>query len=319
MRPLVAILALLVTSLAFAGCITDEADPKPGGPDALPEEADEVETSGTTGSLTGTVSSDLFEPLGGATVSLVESGLETKVSRSGDYTLNGVGPGTYTVFFAAVGYGSMSRTAEIAAGEVTELNVQLKPLPSDEPWVDYREYVGKVAWAVSWQVEPPGVGCVIIDLPALIDPKTCSGVRGGGSVNGEVPINVSEDAKTVFSEMVWDPAGPLGEDLHLDLLCPDVPRGSGGAVLDTEHPCYFDTPSTQSPIVHRVDEAHWLEHGYNHTGDWATRVFGTYGLLGTHGTTGVDAGAAYEQSFVLYTSVFHKAPAPEDYTGIPDA
>ncbi len=185
-----------------------------------------------------------------------------------------------------------------------------------DPYVVSQDFRGYISMAAAWQAEGP-LGCVIIPTPALLDVKNCGGIRFGGE-NGEIAINVTQDVKTILVEMVWDPAGPLGAYLQLDLMCPEVPRGNGGAVLDTEHACYFDTPGSESPLIHRVDEQHWLDNGYNHTGNWAARVFATFGMLGTYELTGVDAGVAYEQTFKIYTSVFHKEAAPDGYTGIPD-
>ncbi len=115
--------AILIT-LAFAltvlsGCIGGD-DVDPAGDD-VPQEAEEVQVTETTGSLKGTVSSDLFEPLGGALVSVVEADKETKVSRSGDFVINDLDPGRYTIHIQALGYEATSRAADIKAGEVTEI------------------------------------------------------------------------------------------------------------------------------------------------------------------------------------------------------
>lgn len=312
-------------AVALAGCISAEDTPSTTDTDeGLPDQSAEAKATEDTGSLKGTVGSDLFEPIGGATVTIIETvetddPKETKTAKDGSFTINGVLPGRYTVWTSAPGYESKRLPVDIEVGAVAELQFLLAPVKCDDcPYEDVREYAGKINAAASWQVEPPGVGCIIIDSPAIWDPKTCSGIRFGGE-NGEVKIEVPERAHTIFAAMTWDPAGPLGENLHLDLLCEEVPRGSGGAVLDTEHPCYWDTPSQTSPIIHRVDKEHWETEGYNHTGNWSARVFGTYGMLGTYEYTGTDVGAAYEQTFKLYTEVWVNHPAPPDYLPVPDA
>lgn len=313
----------MLVALALAGCIGGDDTVAPAEEGGLPEEADEAKATEDTGSLRGSVGSDLFEPIAGATVTIIESvgtedPKETKTAKDGTYTINGIEPGRYTVWAAAPGYESKRLPVDIVAGQVSELKFLLPVLPCEEcPYEDIREYVGKVSWAASWQLEGP-VGCVIIPMPALLDIKNCGGIRGGGSTNGEVPINVTERAHTVFSAMVWQPAGKLGENLQLDLMCAEVPRGNGGAVLDTEHDCYWDTPGRTSPLIHRIDKEDWEEKGYNHTGFWASRVFATYGLLGTYDLTQIDVGVAYEQSFTLYTEVWVNHPAPDDHLPIPD-
>lgn len=319
MKSLPILLTILALSASvFAGCIGgDDVAPEE---DTVPDRAEEATVTATTGSVRGTVSTDLFEPLGGAQVAIIETAQETKVAKGGDFTFNDVEPGFYTLFVVALGYESATRGIDVKAGEITQITLQLTPLVADDPWIDFRDYVGLVTYAVAWQAELPTIGCYIgPEPPAGITPKSCGGLRGGGSVNGEVHLNVTDDVKTVMVEMIWDPAGPLGEYLSLDFMCPLVPRASdGGSVLDTDHVCFFDTPGTKSPLVHRVDESHWIENDYNFTGDWAARVFATYGMAGTHALTGVDVGVAYEQTFKLFTSVFHKERAGEAYTGIPD-
>lgn len=303
-------------SAGFAGCI--------GGDDA-PESVDEADVpavavvTATTGSIKGTVASDLFEPLVGAQVGIVELAMETRVNKGGEFVFNELDPGRYTVIVNAIGYLSAQRSADVVAGEIASPQFLLTPMASQDPWVETQgPYVGKITYAYSYQLEGP-VGCTVIETPARTI-KNCSGSRSAASTNGEVAINVTEDAKTILAEMAWKPAGPLGEYLAMDLLCKDVERdSSSGAVIGIDHPCYFKQENTRSPISHRVDEEHWLEHDYAYAGDWAARVFSTYGMLGTYDSTKIDAGVAYEQAFTLYVTVFHKEPAPEGFSGIPDA
>lgn len=315
-RLVLTVILLSFASAAFAGCLGgDDVSPDDDG---LSEPAVAV-VSDTTGSIKGTVGSTLFEPLVGSQVGLVETAQETRVNTGGEFVFNEVEPGRYTVIVNVLGYEGGQRAVEVKAGEVTEVKFLLAPLPSDDPYVETQgPYAGKITYAYSYQLEGP-VGCQIIVTPVRTI-KNCSGSRGGGSINGEIAVNVTDDVKTIVTEMVWRPAGPLGEYLSLDLMCPDVPRDpSTGAVQDTEHDCYWAQDRTRSPITYRVDEEHWLENEYTYTGDWAARVFSTYGMLGTYDATKIDAGVAYEQAFTIYVSVAHKEPAPEGFSGIPDA
>lgn len=334
----------LLTAASFAlmllaGCLGGEDDL--GADNGESQQSSQAEVTEQTGAVRGTVSSDLFEPLGGARVELLTQDRASTdhtatVDPEGEFAISRVDPGQYIVFVTAVGYESGQRSVEIVAGEIATAQFQLEALPHDGPFMETWDVTGFIDWAASWQAEAPGEGCVEIDGTSGLG-KTCGGVRSGFSENGEIRFGPSqsvdgwegngdeffeadmEDVKTILVEMTWTPAGPLGENLQLDLMCQDMPRGANGAVEETDHPCYFDTPSRESPIIHRVDEEHWLEAGYDHTGTWATRIFATYGLLGTHDLTGVDAGVAYQQDFDIVISLFHGEPAEQGVSMLPDA
>lgn len=313
----------LLIATALAGCITDDPTTNGGGSDGVPQSAGDAEFDENTGAIEGQASSDLYEPLRGARVELLTREREltdhtTTVDEQGEFTLSFLDPGEYIVFLTAVGYQAGQRAVTVQAGEVASVSFMLSPLASDEPYADEFDVAGRVSLAASWQFEVPTQGCVIVPGTGGLA-KTCGGIRSGGE-GGETSISIDDEhVATIMAEMVWTPAGPLGEHLQLDLMCTDTPRGTGGAVEDTEHECYFDTPSRTSPIIHRVDEEHWIEHDYNYTADWAARVFATYGTLGTYDLIGSDIGVAYEQTFMKYFTVFYREKPPEGYSRIPDA
>lgn len=310
-KTIILLTGLFLTTI-FAGCIGGD-DTVDSEEDDIQERPDEIKVSETTGSIKGTVASDLFEALGGAQVLLTEIEVQTTVARNGEFVMNDLEPGTYTLVASALGYEQALRSVRVVAGEITEVSIVMVPAESDDPYAVAFEEVGTVTIAAAWQAEIPGVGCTNVDVV-----KNCGGIRLG--TNSEHTVPSGPDVKTIMAEMVWDPAGPLGETLSLDVMCDDVPRNSQtGAVLEIDHPCFFETTSQTSPIIHRIDEEHWIEHGYNYTAPWTTRIFGTHGALGTYDATGIDIGAAYEQKFTVYYTVFHKEPAPEGFSGIPDA
>lgn len=328
----------------LAGCLSGDDDPETG--DDGDSGTGPAEVTEDTGAISGAVSSDLFEPLSGARAELLTMSREATehtatTDSDGEFTISHVEPGEYILFVTRVNYEANQRGVTVTAGEIANVQFQLVPLPEAGPYADEHDRAGHVTWAVAWQAEPPGVGCVTVEDPtgAAIDPKSCGGLRGGGGEAGETRVGSEclpegwpssgsgsndcletemEDLKTIIVEMAWTPAGPLGEHFLLDLMCSDMPRGTNGAILDLEHVCYQEARGA-SPLILRFDEEHWLEHGYNYTGAWAARVFATHGLLGTHGLTGVDIGLAYEQSFEIYWTVFHGEPAPEGFSRLPDA
>jgi hypothetical protein len=325
-RPLIILLSAILALGTLAGCLGAEPVPT-GTPDTkAPDSSGDATVTATTGAIRGAASSLSYEPLAGARVTLLDAdrqtnGRETIVARDGTFAFGEVEPGSYFVHISALGYNSAQRPVVVTAGEVTQVTFQLDELRVEGPWVDEREWVGIIRLGVRWQIEPAGIGCQVFEVPVVGAVKTCGGYRllGQSGDNGEVAVGSADTAKTIMAALVWTPAGPLGENLMFDFMCVDTPRSSSGAVLDTEHPCYFEPEKTTSPIVHRIDEAHWLEHGYNFTANWAARIFATYGMLGTYPLTGIDAGVAYEQSFKIYSAVFHEQPAPEGFSPVPEA
>ncbi len=325
--------------MLLAGCLGgDDIDDDDGG-----DGSGSAQVSDDQGAIWGAVSSDIFEPLSGARIELLTMNRTltdhaAQTDDKGEFTISHVEPGQFILFVTRVGYESNQRSVEVVAKEVTNVRFQLNPLARVGPWVEDFDRAGDVQYAYSYQVEVPTQGCIIgPTVPFWGELKTCGGSRGP-STAGETrvgPVEVPEgwsnsgtgsnfresdleDVKTIIVEMEWTPAGPFGETFLMDFMCSDMPRGAGGAILVNEHDCYFEARG-ESPLQHRVDEEHWLERDYNHTGTWAARVFATFGMLGTHGLTGVDIGLAYEQTFDIYWTVFHGEPAPEGYSRLPDS
>lgn len=298
-------------AMALAGCVgSDDAAP---ADDGLRDSADEAVVSATSGSIRGTVASDLFEPLGGAQVGIIETAQETKVARNGEFTMNDIVPGRYTLHIAAIGYQSAQRAVEVRAGEISEVTAQLIPAAGQDPYVEQRHVVDTISSGIAWHVEVPGQGCVVGPAQVGYD-KTCSGL--GGAFNN---INVTPETESIIVEMVWKPAGPLGENFQLDIICETAPRSGNGAILDTSHPCYYEAPGRQSPLTIRADQTDSFEvEDYKWQGDWDLRVYGSYGIIGTGDAVGSDVGLTYEQKFEYFISVFYRAPAPDGYSGIPD-
>lgn len=315
----IAVAGLLLIML-LAGCLGGEDVIPEAEDEGTPETAGEAEFDAQTGALRGAVSSELFEPLRDARVEVLDmdrnpTEYTAMTAADGEFAISHMEPGQYIVFITRVGYEANQRSVQINAGELATIQVQLQILPSDGPYAEEWEEVGIITFSIAWWAEPEVVGCIVIPGTTGIA-KSCGNFRYGA--DGNINFNVDEEVETILLEMVWTPAGPLGESLRLEVICPAVPRGTLGAVEDPEHDCYWDSPSHSSPIIHRVDREHWEEHGYNHTGSWQGRIFAAYGTLGTYGLTGVDAGVAYEQSFTVHSTLFYREPAPEGYSRIPD-
>jgi outer membrane receptor protein involved in Fe transport len=81
----------------------------------------------TGSSLTGTIRSEDGEALPGASIRLANSNRGTFADLKGTYQLENLPAGRHTVVFSFVGYQKLSRVVHLHEGELTKLNVDLKP------------------------------------------------------------------------------------------------------------------------------------------------------------------------------------------------
>ena len=86
-----------------------------------------------TGSVTGTVvDAQNGETLPGANVSIVGTQRGTATNANGQYTIQNVQPGTYSLRASFVGFqAQVVEQVEVAAGEETQLGSLLIPLPME--------------------------------------------------------------------------------------------------------------------------------------------------------------------------------------------
>jgi hypothetical protein len=331
------LICALLVSVLLAGCMAGDA-PDPGEtPPATSDEPATPVVTATTGAVRGAVSTESYEPLAGAKILLLGDGRtttlgETATARDGSFAFSELAPGRYVLQTSRNGYLSKTQGVTVEAGKTSEVQIRLAAVPTLEPYVIEEEVVGKITIGRTWQVEVPTMGCVTVPgqnqpVPEVgnvtTDPvPTCGKRNQYNSPNWRGDIELTNETKTLIVEMAWTPAGVIGEHMWIDIYCSEVYHvavGDGedfGVISDPDHPCYMEPAKQTSPVMHRVDEAHWLEHGYNFT-LWHWRVYPGYGMLGTYPLIGVDAGVAYEQTFTLYISVFQRAAAPADYSLIP--
>ena len=87
----------------------------------------------TTGTLAGTVTdSSTSAAIGGATVS-ISGGPSTTTNSSGQYSISGLAPATYSVTASASGHVSATQSAAVTAGATTTLNFALAPSSATVP------------------------------------------------------------------------------------------------------------------------------------------------------------------------------------------
>lgn len=169
---------------------------------------------------------------------------------------------------------------------------------------------GYLTMSAMVEVAPEPFGCVSMDGVPFA--RTCNGVQTGSAVEFVVPV--APGVESIVFELDWEATLPI-TSLLFEAFCDDVPRGVGGSVLDREHPCFHEVTGS-GPLRVRVDAPGWSGGAYDPVGDWSTRVFGDAGSPGAS-ETGIGIGAAWDQPYRVYVSVFYHAPAPDGYTAIP--
>ncbi|HLE46974.1 MAG TPA: carboxypeptidase-like regulatory domain-containing protein, partial [Candidatus Thermoplasmatota archaeon] len=123
LRTPVLALALVLT---MAGCADTEAAPAAASSTAP---AAEPSAAADVGSITGRVVDDELVPIKGAELALTPSGAKTTSDEAGAFTFNDLTPGTHVLYAVALGYVANQFKVEVAAGEVTTKDIQLKPVP----------------------------------------------------------------------------------------------------------------------------------------------------------------------------------------------
>jgi TonB-linked SusC/RagA family outer membrane protein len=78
------------------------------------------------GVIKGKITNENGEPVGGASVYIVELKKGAAASSQGDFSLQGIAPGRYTVQVTAVGFQATTRSVTVGDHQVAELNFQLK-------------------------------------------------------------------------------------------------------------------------------------------------------------------------------------------------
>ncbi len=78
------------------------------------------------GTIQGTVTDAVGQPLAGVQISVVGTGLGTLSDGQGRYRLDNVPAGTHQIRFERLGFAALERAATVAAGAIVTLNVQLQ-------------------------------------------------------------------------------------------------------------------------------------------------------------------------------------------------
>lgn len=85
-----------------------------------------VSAQSRKGTITGQITDVSGGVLKGAKISVDPSGATAATDVSGQFILNGLDPGTYTITVTYVGFSPITKTIEVTAGQNIEADVQLQ-------------------------------------------------------------------------------------------------------------------------------------------------------------------------------------------------
>ena len=308
---------------------------------------------GESATLRGQVLNDELLPIEGAQVGILAPQLVVLSDAEGRFVLPGVPPGSITVFASALGYATATKSVDVSLeAPPPDLLFTLVTVPVDGP--RHVTDVFKIALTgygfkatpdcMYTGVHPNAKTCM---GGFACEPGPCEvhyGHCGDGSDYEEWGCRLTPDWVTIVGEVQWQPqSGATGRGLTYEILAPNVTRGgadSHSGSVDQGDPRAFVTTSASPPIRTVVDRSILDTRGVSEEDrcggvgvefphcDWAWRAYPgkctVYGLSG--GVAGCDEfGPDFNvdeltpQPVSIYFTFFILAPAPEEWTALPDA
>jgi hypothetical protein len=278
-------LLLLVVAASLAGCTGDE-DGAPGtdsvqlgdGTTLQLADADDATTT-STGAISGVVVDDAVRPL--ADVSLRVLGLTQRNLTSdaqGLFLVGELEPGLYTVHANRTGFMPVQTTAEVRAGEVAKVRVQMPSDTSPQPRHVTLQYDGFIQAGnglanQAWELFVNGTAGV----PA-------------NSCDCQFYFQTEQEASTFIIEVTWEQsvANPTGDNSGYWAVWDDGEADGGYLDESCANPCYG---------VASVDGFALPETRNFHTDIW------------------LDASwVQVNQRFTQYVTIFYNGDAPEGWS-----
>ena len=218
-------LAIVVALALASGCTSAPAQAE-GLAVKEPVAADELLGS-DFGAVQGHVYSDDLQPLEGATVGIGSLSIEDETDASGLFVLKQVPPGRYVIAVGRLGYDSVARNVEVAAGSPVEMDFTLAPIEiSDTVYPEVLRIAGYLEC---------GMGSAAFTAPCTYPYRLVHGTAANNGVNltqyGAPPdlhpnkfwlnITLKPKAAQLVAELSWTPGSAAAQRLNLFVLCGD--------------------------------------------------------------------------------------------------
>lgn len=293
------LLSALLAAVLLAGC--SDGGGAGGGAQELGE-VGEVEATSTTGGIRGFVVDQKIVPIKGASVTVTPGDKATTTDEGGAFVINGLEAGTYFVKATHPLHETQQQSVEVEAGvtDPAPVKFQLARTISQDPYFVTLKFDGYVvcsvntAGALSEECgEGAGVPC---DVPP---PFGCQ--RVGGQDNNQIQFDFQPEpglAGIVF-ETVWEPTSEAGNELY-------VPIGTNWMC---DPGCSWDAVTEMtgsSPLYAQIGpeeiESAGIGPGVNVT------------MFVWAGSFEDPAGAALNQPFTDFATLFYYIPPPEGWS-----
>jgi len=292
------VLGLVLLASLLAGCSQKQP----------PAQAVTLAPTATSGSVRGVVVDSAIRPLANVLVTLRvnDQSRTVNTTSSGLFRFDAVPLGSQVVRAHLKGFLDVQLPVQVEAGvEPPETKITLALDPSYlKPFIQPFQYKGIMQCSAVANAPAPA-GRVAVAACALPSQATGQPLP----VEDQFLVTHTLDSgkpRFVQSELVWEPSGPLANDLLLYMdernhtAAPSVgTNGASTGYTELEH------AAGPSPvIVHVQDEGvSKLGRGW----DLQLRVFAWY-------QDPVPAGAVFQQSFTLYSTVFYGFSPPDGWS-----
>lgn len=314
------ILGLLLLSTPLVGCLG--GDDGGSGDDSL----ERAEVTDSTGGVEGLVTNAAVEPIEGATVSVESLGATAETNQDGSFALSELAPGVYTLTIEADGFLGTEREVNVGAGEVSTVDVVLTEEPSNNPYMTQQEFTGFVECSASAIV----IAAAVCAIPNALLGQEVTNDR----FIFQFPIDPNPWQMT--TEVQWETSTPLGARNSMNV----EPAG-----LPNDGKTEFGSLVGESPLIVTTDRHRFAEVDHNTTAvceeekdpessisagrdsycnrdyiDEGGEVYVRMFVANSDPSgQGVPApGVAFQQEYDLIISMFHHAPACEDYSVLED-
>jgi predicted small lipoprotein YifL len=279
------LMALLLASMAFAGCGAKGPVVKEQVTPYIPAETGHTDS---TGSIVGTVVDEEYQPLRGALVGFVEPYMAAVTDEGGRFEIGQLEPKVWDLYVVHMGHKSDGKRVRVAAGEATEVQFILPILPVEEPWHDTKVLVGSLATSIA------------------IAPNYYS-YTTGTTVNYFSTSDKADALEAVVTGLKWENSNALGTGLQMWLYA----RGSGASVHQLAYGKGTAWPLILTADAEKLDQALAAKLARCHPlkCEFQTLVRTNPNALGTS----VDVGIATNQNFEIHVGLFYRMLPPEGY------
>ncbi|HEX9816115.1 MAG TPA: carboxypeptidase regulatory-like domain-containing protein [Candidatus Thermoplasmatota archaeon] len=246
----------------------------------------QIDDSGRTVPIHGFVLDLEFYPIPDATLTVVETAAEFRSTGDGSYGI-AASPGNYLVIASAPGYRSAAASLSVFYGQQTRHDFMLESKPIGDPYYEILPFTAVI-------------GCQVAANEVVVD---CSPAFSANRLAAKVPVR--DSTANALTELHWKAQSQLATHVTLrSTLEADGSRIDVGTVGDIT-----------GMKIWLLD---WLLHKHMRPGlEWENQLelrapLGEDDVWGNKGGTGV--GYAQDQAIDVYTTVFHYAPGPGDFT-----